>query len=152
MITGLIDVAGLDSRVNGIKTGHVDQAGYHLVASAHAENLDLISAVFGTASMESRRVETDKLLEWAFQTFVTVNPDWHKAVPGSLRVYQGDLEQIAIAPAGGAAYFTVLRGQQGKVKLTADIPKRLLVAPLAKGTTVGQLTVMLGDKPMSSVP
>jgi D-alanyl-D-alanine carboxypeptidase (penicillin-binding protein 5/6) len=141
-----------DSRVNGIKTGHVDQAGYHLVASAHAENLDLISAVFGTASMESRRVETDKLLEWAFQTFVTVDPDWHKAVPASLRVYQGDLDQVAIAPAGGAAYFTVLRGQEGKVKLTADIPKKALVAPLAKGATVGQLTVMLGEKPLSSVP
>ena len=141
-----------DSRVNGIKTGHVDQAGYHLVASAHTESLDLISAVFGTASMESRRVETDKLLEWAFQTFVTVDPDWHKAMPADLRVYQGDLDQVAIAPAGGAAYFTVLRGQEGKVKLTADIPKKPLVAPLAKGATVGQLTVMLGSKPLSSVP
>jgi D-alanyl-D-alanine carboxypeptidase (penicillin-binding protein 5/6) len=141
-----------DSRVNGIKTGHVDQAGYHLVASAHAENLDLISAVFGTASMESRRVETDKLLEWAFQTFVTVNPDWHRAMPAALRVYQGDLDQVAITPAGGAAYFTVLRGQEGRVKLSAEISKKPLVAPLAKGTTVGQLTVMLGAKPLSSVP
>ena len=141
-----------DSRVNGIKTGHVDQAGYHLVASAHADNLDLISAVFGTASMESRRVETDKLLEWAFQTFVTVNRDWRKAIPASLPVYQGDLDEVPIAPAGGAAYFTVLRGQEGKVKLTADIPKKLLVAPIPQGTTVGQISVMLGAKPLSSVP
>ena len=140
-----------DSRVNGIKTGHVDQAGYHLVASAHMENLDLISAVFGTASMESRRVETDKLLEWAFQTFVTVKPDWQKAIPAKLRIYQGDLEEVAIAPAGGSAYFTVLRGQEGRVKLTADIPKTLLIAPLPKGATVGQLAVMLGNKPLSSV-
>jgi len=101
--------------------------------------------------MESRRVETDKLLEWAFQTFVTVNPDWHRAMPAALRVYQGDLDQVAIAPAGGAAYFTVLRGREGRVKLTAEISKKPLVAPLAKGTTVGQLTVMLGDKPLSSV-
>jgi D-alanyl-D-alanine carboxypeptidase (penicillin-binding protein 5/6) len=141
-----------DSRVNGIKTGHVEEAGYHLVASAHADSLDLISAVFGTANMESRRVETDKLLEWAFQTFITVNPDWHKAVPAKLRIYQGALEEVAIAPQGGSAYFTVLRGQEGKVKLTADIPKTPLVAPLPKGSTVGQLTVMLGAKPLSSVP
>jgi D-alanyl-D-alanine carboxypeptidase (penicillin-binding protein 5/6) len=141
-----------DSRVNGIKTGHVDEAGYHLVASAHTENLDLISAVFGTSSMESRRVETDKLLEWAFQTFVTVSPDWHKAIPPTLRVYQGDREEVAIAPEGGSAYFTVLRGQEGKVKLSADIPNKSLAAPLPKGATVGQLSVMLGDKPLSSVP
>ncbi|HVN91648.1 MAG TPA: D-alanyl-D-alanine carboxypeptidase family protein [Candidatus Binataceae bacterium] len=141
-----------DSRVNGIKTGHVDEAGYHLVASAHADGLDLISAVFGTSSMESRRVETDKLLEWAFQTFVTVNEDWHKAAPTKLRVYQGDLDEVPIAPESGSAYFTVLRGQEGKVKLTANIPNTPLIAPIPAGTAVGQISVMLGDKPLSSVP
>lgn len=141
-----------DSRVNGIKTGHVDEAGYHLVASAHSENLELISAVFGTSSMESRRVETDKLLEWAFQTFVTVNPDWHKAAPAKVRVYKGDVEEVAIAPEGGDAYFTVMRGQEGRVKLTATLSRQPLVAPLPKGATVGELTVMLGSKPLSSMP
>jgi D-alanyl-D-alanine carboxypeptidase (penicillin-binding protein 5/6) len=141
-----------DSRVNGIKTGHVDQAGYHLVASAHTDDLELISAVFGTSSMEKRRVETDKLLEWAFQTFVTVKPDWHKAMPSKLRVYEGDLYEVPISPAGGNAYFTVVRGKETRVKLTADIPNKWLVAPIPKGTQVGQLTVMMGDKPESSVP
>jgi D-alanyl-D-alanine carboxypeptidase (penicillin-binding protein 5/6) len=141
-----------DSRVNGIKTGHVEEAGYHLVASAHTEDLELISAVFGTASMEKRRVETDKLLEWAFQTFVTVNPNWRKAAPARVRVYEGDVDEVAIAPSGGAAYFTVLRGQEGRIKLHAELEKRTLVAPIAKGTTVGQLTVTLADKPLSSVP
>jgi len=141
-----------DSRVNGIKTGHVDEAGYHLVASAHDQNLDLISAVFGTTSMEARRVETDKLLEWAFQTFITVNPDWHKAAPAQVRVYEGDATEVAVAPEGGSAYFTVVRGQEGRIKLTANLSHQPLVAPLPKGTTVGELTVMLGDKPLSSVP
>jgi len=141
-----------DSRVNGIKTGHVEEAGYHLVASARDDNLELISAVFGTSSMEKRRVETDKLLEWAFQTFVTVNPDWHKKAPAKVRVYKGDVEEVAIAPAGGAAYFTVVRGQEGRIKLTANLAHQPLVAPVPKGTTVGELTVMLADKPLSSVP
>lgn len=141
-----------DSRVNGIKTGHVEQAGYHLVASAHTDDLELISAVFGTSSMEKRRVETDKLLEWAFQTFVTVSPNWHKAMPSKLRVYEGDLYEVPIAPAGGAAYFTVVRGKETRVKLSANITNKTLVAPLPKGTEVGQLTVMMGDKPESSLP
>jgi serine-type D-Ala-D-Ala carboxypeptidase (penicillin-binding protein 5/6) len=141
-----------DSRVNGIKTGHVEEAGYHLVASAHSDHLDLISAVFGTSSMEARRVETDKLLEWAFQTFVTVNPDWHKAAPAKVRVYKGAATEVAVAPQGGVAYFTVLRGQEGRIKLTAKLASQPLVAPLPKDTPVGELTVMLGDKPLSSVP
>ena len=141
-----------DSRVNGIKTGHVDEAGYHLVASAHTDNLDLISAVFGTTSMEKRRVETDKLLEWAFQTFTTVKSDWRKAMPAEIRVYQGDIDKVSIAPEGGSSYFTVDQGSERKLKLVAELNNKPLVAPLPKGVTVGQLTVMISGKPASSVP
>jgi len=52
-----------DARVNGLKTGHVEEAGYHLVASAHAGGMDLISAVLGTPSSSARRVETEKLVD-----------------------------------------------------------------------------------------
>ncbi|HLW71598.1 MAG TPA: D-alanyl-D-alanine carboxypeptidase family protein [Candidatus Binataceae bacterium] len=141
-----------DSRVNGIKTGHVEAAGYHLVASAHTDSLDLISAVFGTSSMESRRVETDKLLEWAFQTFVTVKPNWRKSIPAKVRVYKGAVDEIAIAPAGGDAYFTVVRGSEGRIKLATTLSQQLLVAPLPKGAEVGRLTILIRDKPVSSVP
>jgi serine-type D-Ala-D-Ala carboxypeptidase (penicillin-binding protein 5/6) len=141
-----------DSRVNGIKTGHVDEAGYHLVASAHTDNLDLVSAVFGTSSMESRRVETDKLLEWAFQTFTTVKSDWRKAIPDKIRVYQGDIDEVPIAPEGGSSYFTVDQGLERKLKLLPQLSDKPLVAPLPKGTVVGQLTVEIAGKPASSVP
>lgn len=141
-----------DSRVNGIKTGHVEEAGYHLVASAHSDNLDLISAVFGTSSMESRRVETDKLLDWAFRTFTTVKSDWRKAIPDKLRVYQGDIEEVPIAPEGGSSYFTVDQGLERRLKLVPVLTDKALLAPLPKGATVGQLTVEIAGKPASSVP
>ena len=142
-----------DSRVDGIKTGHVEEAGYHLVASARAENLQLVSAVMGTPSPEKRRVETDKLLDWAFRTFTTVSPDWHKAAPAQLRVYKGDVEDVPIAPAGeGTTYFTIGRGMERKVNLAATLPARPLVAPIPKGTAVGQLTVTIDGKPESSTP
>lgn len=141
-----------DSRVNGIKTGHVQEAGFHLVASAHADNLELVSAVFGTTSMERRRVETDKLLEWAFRTFTTVSPNWRKAIPPTVRVYGGDIDDVPIAPAGGSAYFTVDKGMENKVTLVANLSQKPLMAPLPMGAAVGQLTVMIGGKPESSVP
>ena len=141
-----------DSRVNGIKTGHVEEAGYHLVASAHSDNLDLVSAVFGTSSMETRRVETDKLLEWAFQTFTTVHSDWRKVMPEKVRIYQGDIDEVPIAPEGGSSYFTVDQGLERRLKLVPELTDKPLVAPLPKGATVGQLTVMIAGKPASSVP
>jgi serine-type D-Ala-D-Ala carboxypeptidase (penicillin-binding protein 5/6) len=141
-----------DSRVNGIKTGHVDEAGFHLVASAASGDMKLISAVMGTPSMEKRRVETDKLLDWAFRTYTTISPDWHKAAPPQLRVYKGDVDEVAIAPQGGTAFFTVGHGDETKVTLAATIPTAWLVAPVAKGTEVGTLSVTVAGKPISSVP
>ena len=106
----------------------------------------------GYAEHGEAGVETDKLLDWAFRTFSTVNVDWHKAVPSQLPIYKGDVDTVAIAPAGGESYFTVDKGKEGKVTLTADIPQKSLVAPLSKGTQVGQLTVMIDGKAGSSVP
>jgi D-alanyl-D-alanine carboxypeptidase (penicillin-binding protein 5/6) len=140
-----------DSRVDGIKTGHVQEAGYHLVASAHNSDLQLVSAVMGTPSMEKRRVETDKLLDWAFRTFTTVSPDWHKAAPSEIRVYQGDFEEVPIAPVGGTPYFTVGQGDENKVALTASLTQKPLIAPLKKGTKVGDLAVTIAGKPVSTV-
>src|ERR1700733_5217118 len=141
-----------DSRVNGIKTGHVDEAGFHLVASAASGDLKLISAVMGTPSMEKRRVETDKLLDWAFRTYTTISPDWHKAAPPQLRVYKGDVDEVAIAPQGGTAFFTVGHGDETKGPRAATTPTAWLVAPVAKGTEVGTLSVTVAGKPISSVP
>lgn len=141
-----------DARVNGIKTGHVNEAGFHLVASAASGDLKLISAVMGTPSMEKRRVETDKLLDWAFRTFTTVSPDWHKAAPSELRVYKGAADTVAIAPAGGTPCFTVGRGDETRVVLTSTLAQKWLVAPVAKGTEVGTLSVTVAGKPISSVP
>ncbi|MGA2410975.1 MAG: D-alanyl-D-alanine carboxypeptidase family protein [Candidatus Binataceae bacterium] len=140
-----------DSRVDGIKTGHVQEAGYHLVASARTDDLQLVSAVMGTPSMEKRRVETDKLLDWAFRTFTTVSPDWHNAAPSEIRVYKGDITEVPIAPVGGTPYFTVGQGQENKVALTASLDQKPLIAPIKKGTKVGELAVTIGGQPMSTV-
>ncbi len=43
-----------DPRVNGIKTGHVDEAGYHLVASSTSNGMNLLSAVMGAPSDTKR--------------------------------------------------------------------------------------------------
>ena len=72
-----------DPRVNGIKTGHVDEAGYHLVASASSNGMNLLSAVLGAPNEERRMTESEKLIEWAFRTYVSYRPDLKKAVPST---------------------------------------------------------------------
>ena len=140
-----------DSRVNGLKTGHVAEAGYHLVATASSNGMDLVSAVMGTSSSEKRRVETEKILDWAFRTFVTVTPEWRNAAPLTIRVYQGSAADVAIAPVA-APSLTVDRGEQNKVRVSSVITAKYLLAPVAKGTEVGELSVTVDGKPRASVP
>ncbi len=140
-----------DARVNGLKTGHVEEAGYHLVASAHTDAMDLISAVLGTPSASARRVETEKLLDWAFRTFASVRPDWHKALPERMTVYGGAADTVAVAPAE-VPYVTVEHGQEGRVTLTGTLDAKYLVAPIHKGQQVGALVLMVDSKPQSKIP
>jgi serine-type D-Ala-D-Ala carboxypeptidase (penicillin-binding protein 5/6) len=140
-----------DARVDGIKTGHVDEAGFHLVATAHQDNVRLISAVMGAPNAEKRRTETEKLLAWAFRSFVNVSPDWHALAPASLPVYEGDAPEVAIAPLD-SMYVTLPKGDEKKIKLSGGLDVFYLVAPVAAGMKVGRLTMREDDRTLLSVP
>ncbi len=139
-----------DSRVIGIKTGHIQEAGFHLVAAARTDKMMVISAVMGAPSAEKRRVETKKLYDWAFRTFTEIGPDWHKAVAPTVRVYQGDVNYAAIEPAR-EPIATVYQGEESKVSLQATLKSGYLVAPVDKGTNVGELTLLFDGKPQETI-
>lgn len=140
-----------DKRVNGIKTGHVEEAGFHLVASASSNGMNILSAVMGAPSSERRRTETEKLIEWAFRTFVSYRPDLKKAIPAAIAVRDGVAETVAIGP-GGDAVFTLGRGEESKVTVQFEPAARYLEAPVHPADPVGNLTVLLGGKPQATIP
>jgi len=140
-----------DSRVNGIKTGHVKEAGFHVVVSAEADGMQLVGAVMGAPNMERRRLEAKKLLDWAFRAYATAKPDWRGAVPAKMGVYGGVADQVAIAPAR-APYITVERGQESKLILAYTAKSKYLVAPVAKGAVVGELAIARASKTVATIP
>lgn len=139
-----------DKRVNGIKTGHVEEAGYHLVASAESNGMNLLSAVMGAPSSEKRRTETEKLIDWAFRTFVSYKPDLKKNMPAVMPVHDGVADTVAIGPQGEAV-FTLGRGEESKVAVEFTPEVKYLVAPVRPGQHVGDLAVMLDGKPQSKI-
>jgi D-alanyl-D-alanine carboxypeptidase (penicillin-binding protein 5/6) len=140
-----------DPRVNGIKTGHVDEAGYHLVASAASNGMNLLSAVLGAPNEERRMTESEKLIEWAFRTYVSYRPDLKKAVPSTIPVHDGVAETVAIGPAG-APVFTLDRGAESKVTVQFEPSVRYLEAPVHPGDSIGDLAVLLNGKPQATIP
>lgn len=139
-----------DARVDGLKTGHVDEAGYHLVSSSNSQGMHLISAVMGTPSSEKRRTETEKLIDWAFRTYVTAKPDWHGVVPATIPVFYGTADTVAIAPVSQSAV-TVVRGQEGKVILQWTPAAKYADAPVAKGAQVGAVALVVDGNPQGSI-
>ncbi|MGI9498797.1 MAG: D-alanyl-D-alanine carboxypeptidase family protein, partial [Geminicoccaceae bacterium] len=54
---------------DGLKTGHTQEAGYGLVASAIRDDRRLISVAVGLDSAEARALENERLLEYGFRRF-----------------------------------------------------------------------------------
>jgi serine-type D-Ala-D-Ala carboxypeptidase (penicillin-binding protein 5/6) len=54
---------------DGLKTGHTEEAGYGLTASAVQNGRRLILVVNGLPSMQARADESDRLLSWGFREF-----------------------------------------------------------------------------------
>src|SRR3546814_548920 len=58
-----------DIGADGLKTGHTEEAGYGLTASAVQDGRRLILVVNGLPSMQARADESDRLLSWGFREF-----------------------------------------------------------------------------------
>ena len=58
-----------DATIDGLKTGHTEEAGYCLSASAKRSGMRLISVVLGTRSENARAQETQKLFNYGFRFF-----------------------------------------------------------------------------------
>ena len=61
-----------DPNVDGMKTGHTDAAGWCLIASAKRGERRVLAVVLGASSDAARAGEAQKLLNWGFQAFDTV--------------------------------------------------------------------------------
>lgn len=139
-----------DSSVDGLKTGHTDEAGYCLVASAKRAEMRLISVVLGTRSEEARAQETQKLFGYGFRFFEThiLYKPHEKLV--DVRVWKGAEKQLTVGLTDGLSV-TVPRGQYKSLAVTTHV-QTPVVAPILTGDEVGHIEVKLGDTLISQHP
>jgi len=143
-----------DPTVDGLKTGFTDAAGYCLIATSKRSfpngERRLVSVVLGAASAEARASESQKLLNWGFSAFDAVKLfDANQAVV-SPPVWKGTAPTAKLGSAN-AVFVTVPKGEGGKLK--TDIARTdPLVAPLAKGQSVGTIKVSSSAGPVAEIP
>jgi D-alanyl-D-alanine carboxypeptidase (penicillin-binding protein 5/6) len=125
--------------VDGLKTGHVEEAGYHLAATAKRDGQRMIAVVMGCDKMRKRGPEAQKLLEYGFKNFSTVEAVKKGATFGPVKVRRGKLNQVALVAAEGG-WVTVGRGKENSVSAVPQLPP-FVVAPIQKGQVVAKVSV-----------
>ncbi len=139
-----------DKSVDGLKTGHTEEAGYCLVASAKRNGMRLISVVMGTASENARANESQALLNYGFRFFET-----HKLYEANkpivdTRVWKGDRKQLSLG-LNEDLFVTIPRRYANDLKAETVVDKRI-IAPVKKGEERGLLNVSLMDEKIVSKP
>ncbi len=134
----------LDNSVDGIKTGHTEEAGFCLVASALREGMRLITVVMGTESEKARTTATQSLLNYGFRFFETRKVHGKDDVLIQTKVWKGTAEQVNLGLAKDL-YLTINRGQFDQIQPVFELPERIM-APVTTGAELGKVKFMLADK------
>ncbi|HEY8242287.1 MAG TPA: D-alanyl-D-alanine carboxypeptidase family protein [Casimicrobiaceae bacterium] len=139
-----------DPYVDGMKTGHTDAAGWCLVAAAKRGERRLLSVVLGASSDAARAAESQKLLNFGFQAYDTVQLYQSGKPVAALKVWKGAEREVG---AGFLAdrYLTLPRGRAGDLKLTLEALEPL-VAPVARGQHVGVVKISLDGGQVAAFP
>jgi D-alanyl-D-alanine carboxypeptidase (penicillin-binding protein 5/6) len=133
-----------DKSVDGLKTGHTEEAGYCLVASAVRDGQRLISVVFGTRNEEARSAETQKLLTYGFRFFETQTFYTRGAELAQASVWKGASREVK-AGLREDLTLTVPRGQAKQLKASMNLDPTL-IAPIEQGQVIGKVEVRNGEE------
>lgn len=128
---------------NGFKTGYTDPAGYCIIATASKDNMDLIAVVLngnyledGTATRENDCI---KLFNYGFENFFSTNLIDNGDVIKTISIINGTEETKELDLICTSSLNCLIK--KGEViDVTPTIKLDNLIAPIAKGQVIGNIT------------
>lgn len=139
-----------DPSVDGLKTGHTNEAGYCLTTSSKRGPMRLITVIFGAPTMQSRATQTRELLNWGFGNFETVVIRPANKTLANAPVWFGKEDKAALGVADPFAV-TMSKGQSSKIETKLDVNPKL-EAPLKQGQVVGKISALVDGKVIAEQP
>jgi D-alanyl-D-alanine carboxypeptidase (penicillin-binding protein 5/6) len=135
--------------VDGLKTGHIRESGYHLAATAKRDGQRMIAVVMGCERVKKRAPEAQKLLEYGFKNFSTVEAVKKGATFGPVKVRRGKLKELILTAAEDGRV-TVAKGKENSVSVVPQLPQ-FVVAPIQKGQVVTKTLIQNEGKNVKEV-
>ena len=133
------DLLWRDEDVDGLKTGHTKESGFHIVATAKKVNQRFIAVVMGAGSEVSREKETYRLLEYGFRNFSTVTVFEKGERLKEVRVWKGKVNRLNLM-AATPGVVTVPKGKEESVSSSLQIRTKIL-APVQEEEKLGKAII-----------
>lgn len=147
-----------DSSVDGIKTGHTEDSGYSLLASAERDGMRLISALMGSSGYAARFDASQALLNYGFRFFESHRLYAAGESVTDVRVWKGTVDRVGLT-VNEPLYISIPRGRYEDLEAEMDLATELM-APVAADADLGEVRVSLDGQvlararlvPVSGVP
>ncbi|MFY3775777.1 D-alanyl-D-alanine carboxypeptidase family protein [Marinobacter salsuginis] len=139
-----------DDSVDGLKTGHTEEAGYCLVASAKRNDTRLIAVVMGTNSSEARAQEIQKMLNYGFRYYESERLFQSGQELIEARVWGGQTDQLSVGMTEDV-YVTIPRGSRNDLESTVDLDS-VIKAPIKVGDELGRVKVSYNGEVLVDQP
>lgn len=135
---------------DGLKTGHTENAGYGLTASAIRNGRRLILVLNGMLSNRARKNESQRILDWGFREFGNFNLFAADEKITSVDVWLGEKSSIPLLAKEGVL-LTMERKHRKSLKVTIRHTEPI-PAPIQKGSRLGDVVVNVADRNPIEIP
>jgi serine-type D-Ala-D-Ala carboxypeptidase (penicillin-binding protein 5/6) len=142
----LKDYPGAD----GMKTGYTKEAGYGLVGTASRDGRRLIMVIAGLTSIDERRQEAQKMLDWGFSQFRSFGVYAKNDRVGAARVWGGEARSVELL--AGQDMTVALSPPEQKIVTVNMSYRGPLMAPVKAGEQVGMVKVMVNGVIIAESP
>ncbi|MDR3390124.1 MAG: D-alanyl-D-alanine carboxypeptidase [Sulfuriferula sp.] len=139
-----------DATVTGMKTGHTDEAGYCLDATATRKGRHLISVVLGSSTRIGSAKAAEALLNYGYNFFETRRAYSAGQIISTVRNNQASPAQVTLGSLSDV-WVTVPNGQYAQLKSSIRLTQPMPL-PLKRGQQVGVLILSVADKELVRVP
>ncbi|WP_127143594.1 D-alanyl-D-alanine carboxypeptidase family protein [Pelagibacterium montanilacus] len=136
--------------IDGLKTGHLGEAGYGIVVSGQQGDRRLIGLVHGLETESSRTEAARQLMTWGTRAFERVAAFADGDVVGEVRVYGGERSHVAVSGEGPIDLY-LPRGSRRCI--SANIVYQAPISPpVEQGQLLAELNILCDDRLIQTAP
>ncbi len=142
-------ILGLGIGADGLKTGFSEEAGYGLVGSALQGDRRIIFVVTGLTSVEARRTESERIVNWAFRQFALREVARAGTRLAEAEVWMGAQPTVGIVLPEDLSVLVPTLGEGLEATVSYRGP---LAAPIEAGQEVAELVLTRPGLPEMRLP